>query len=343
MAAEVLFYTDLALGCAAGFGFILAWSRRYLNVPGSSVRAEVLPAGMVIGAALLGVAPLLGRAIVGSGDAYHYALQAADYIAQVKAGVFPVLVGQSAYGFNGNIHTLRTAPYYVHLCGLIQLCAAGQLSVYRVQALAAIASALGGAVTAWLAVRTYAPDERLRSALLAALYVTAPGVFGALLGRDMYATYMTLPWIPLVALGAVQCAGRDRPIGPLLLLTGALALVWYAHPPTGVLLAPVAVGAVVARMVVGPHRINFLLALVPVAAGFLLLTAYLFNSVDSMALSYRTGVTAETGESVVTTLPGLWPGLLLPVSALGGAAHATLLKLERKLSPVGPAFPSLIK
>ena len=310
----------LLTGFAGGIAvaFMLLWSRRYFSRDGFRPAPEILCALIAVAGALASVLPLLGEKVVGSGDAYHYALQAADFSTQVRRGIFPVLIGQSPYAFNGNIHTLRTAPYYVHLCGLIDLIAQGQLTAFRIEALAAILSALGGAVGLWLAVRSFVTRARLIPALLAILYVTAPGIAGALFGRDMYATYMTLPWIPLVILAAAQCLDRDRPIAPLMLMTGALAVVWYAHPPTAALLSPFAAAVVVYRLIRGPDRTVFLVAAVPVAASFVILVSYLFYSVAAMQLSYRTGGAAQDGESVYTVLPRLWPGLLKPIQLTGG-------------------------
>ena len=146
----------LLTGFAGGIAvaFRLLGSRRYFSRDGFRPAPEILCALIAVAGALASVLPLLGEKVVGSGDAYHYALQAADFSTQVRRGIFPVLIGQSPYAFNGNIHTLRTAPYYVHLCGLVDLIAQGRLTPFRVEALAAILSALGGAVGLWLAVRS---------------------------------------------------------------------------------------------------------------------------------------------------------------------------------------------
>jgi hypothetical protein len=224
---------------------------------------------------------------IGAGDAYHYALQAADFDAQVKAGVFPVLVGQSIFGLNGNIHTLRTAPYYVHLCGAIYCITDGLVSPYGIQDLAAIVSALAGAAMAWLAIRTLAPSERVLSALLAVLYISASGVTGRLLVSDMYASYMASPWIPLVLLGAVQCVEHRDIRGPAFLTAWALAMTWYAHPPTGILLLPVLFLAGLIRLVRGPDRVADLGTALTAAAGFAVMAWYLLYSVKSLKLDYN--------------------------------------------------------
>ncbi len=46
---------------------------------------------------------------IGAGDCYCYSLQLADFLTQVRHGVYPVFVGQSEWAFNGNIQTVRTA------------------------------------------------------------------------------------------------------------------------------------------------------------------------------------------------------------------------------------------
>jgi len=317
MSPQVVFQAALVAGALAAVGGIFAWSRWRAPREGFKPLPEALCALVAVLSALAATRPYLQPAAVGAGDAYHYALQAADFDAQVDAGVFPVLVGQSAYGFNGNIHTLRTAPYYVHLCGALDRMTAGKLSPYALQNLAAVLTALAAAASMFLVVRTLKPSGALLPALLAGLYVTAPGVAGPLLGRDMFATFMAMPWIPLVVLGSVQCVEARRIGGPLALAVGALALVWYAHPPTGILLCPVLVLAVVLRFVRGPERALVLASATLAAIGFLVLTAYLLRSVESMRLGYMGPEEATNGLSVISELPLLWPGLLLPVTGAG--------------------------
>lgn len=275
---------------------------------------------LALAGALAAMNPLLRTSATGSGDAYHYALQAADFTTQLRAGVFPVLVGQSFYGFNGNIHTLRTAPYYVHACGLVDLLTWHHLTAFALQNLVALLTALAATTSAYLAVRLLLPARRLAAALLALLYLTAPGVAGSLLGRDMYATFMAVPWLPWVLWSALQCLEREDARGPLALLTGTLALVWYAHPPLAILLSGAVGLALVLRFVRGPHRARWLVQIATAAVGFLLLTVFLFSSVQSMELGYIATNVERSGQEVSKSLPGLWPGLLQPLTDRGNDA-----------------------
>jgi hypothetical protein len=309
---------------AACFGFAaIAWQvlRRQQQAEVGTLRQEVPALALAQLCALAGLLPVLGTSWFGAGDAYHYALQAADFITQLRAGIFPVLVGQSVFGLNGNIHTLRTAPYYVHLCGLLDLLTWHQLTAFALQNLAAAVTALGGVTSALLAIRLLRPTPRWIAALLAAVYITAPGVAGPLLGRDMYAAFMTLPWLPLVVLASVQCVERHRVFGPLSLLTTALALTWYAHPPTAILFSPVPLLAGLFRLLRGPDRGRFLAASLCALAAFVLLVGYLIYSVRSMQLGYSgTDAAANAVKDVIAGLTKLWPGMWNRVTPDGNAA-----------------------
>ena len=43
----------------------------------------------------------------------------ADYLEQLRAGIFPVWIGQTEYAFNGAFFPLRLAPGFQHLGGIV--------------------------------------------------------------------------------------------------------------------------------------------------------------------------------------------------------------------------------
>ncbi len=217
----------LLVGLVAGLG-VLRLVRALRPRP-----ADLAWLAALVPVALLAVRPYLGDALVGAGDAQHYALQAADFAAQARAGGLPVLVGQSEYAFNGGVHTLRTAPYFTHLAGLLDALTARRLSPVALQNLAVATTALLAAWAAYAAALLASGGRRAVAAALAALYVLSPATVGPPLLHDMFATYMAMPWIPLAWAGIVESLRRDgHPAAPPL-AAGALALTWYAHSPLG--------------------------------------------------------------------------------------------------------------
>jgi hypothetical protein len=197
--------------------------------------------------ALFSVSSYVGDAIVGAGDSQHYALQVADFVAQSRAGVMPVLAGNSAYAFNGNIHTLRTAPYFTHFAGLIDAVTLHRLAPVQLQNLAVCGTSMLAAIAAYFAALHASGRRRVVSWLLAALYVLSPALVTPLCLNDMFATYMAAPWLVLVWFGlAGLVSGRD-PRTSSLIGAGALAMTWYAHSPLG------AWATVVAAVTVGLH------------------------------------------------------------------------------------------
>jgi hypothetical protein len=187
----------------------------------------------IAAAATYAMGPFLGPRFYGAGDAYDYLLQVSDYVTQLRLGIWPVFVGQSDFAFNGSIHTLRTAPAYTHLAGLIDLATGRILSFSILQKLTLFGSLLGAAWSMDLAVRRLLGESRANAAAaLAALYVLSPGVLAPLYLGDMDATFMTLPWMPWLVVGLVEigeAAGRWRGWCAWAVGTGGL---WWAHAPT---------------------------------------------------------------------------------------------------------------
>src|SRR5271157_5774816 len=75
-------------------------------------RTKALPVLILFAAGTYAAAPFLRSTYVGTGEAYNYNLSIADAVTQFRAGVFPVLVGQTEFAFNGRIHPVRTAPLF---------------------------------------------------------------------------------------------------------------------------------------------------------------------------------------------------------------------------------------
>ncbi len=269
--------------------------------------------------------PFVSGGRVGAGDAYYYGLQMADALTQFRNGVFPVLIGQTQFAFNGNM-LVRMAPYYFHLGGLLDVLTGRGLSPFALSNLCVVASAIGGATSAYAAVRILAPEWRPGAMLLASLYVLSPGTGAVeLIGFDLVATYMVLPWLPLFWLGMANSLQLLDDTQPLILSAGALALIWYAHPAIGLWLLPFFAGVQALRfLLVGCHRGNLRRPILA-AAAFAWLIAYLLVSVQSLHLAFSLiahyrdplAIPRIIFGNLQAAWPGLWRPLEFPVGTLG--------------------------
>jgi hypothetical protein len=280
-----------------------------------SWRAEAAGLLAVQALAVWLVAAFFTSGHLGAGDSYHYGLQLADFITQLRHGVFPVFVGQSEFGFNGNIHTLRTAPYYVHLGAAFHVLTGGRLPVYALQNLCVIFSAVGGVTSAYAAVRVLAPAWRAAAAALAALYILCPALLGSLIGMDMYATFMTLPWLPFFWMGLVGILTESDDTRARIIATAALVLVWYAHPAVGLWLTPFWVIAIGVHSVRGDQGYRRFIRPLLAAATLGWLLTYLVVSVQTLELTYSNVRFGSAPFSIVNNLRAAWPSAWLPVVA----------------------------
>jgi len=308
----------LALLYGAGLGTLarLAWLRavRCSRAPWS----EALRGAGLTAAGLALALPLLVPALVGGGDALHYALRLADFIAQVRQGVFPVLIGQTDFAFYGDMHPLRTAPYFPYAGGLLNFLTAGALPAYAVQNLVLALHLLAAGFAAYGAALALTPRQPWQAWLLALLYLTCPGILALLYGGDMVISWMALPWLPLLFLGAIQAVRQPHRPGWLAWMAATLAALWLAHAGIAfwatLAAAPFAFAAIVRRWN-GPRSLW-----APAGAGvwFLLLAAYEFASVLLLRIPADPNRhLAIAHGAVLDSLRHGWTGFLHPVSPSG--------------------------
>ncbi|HVT73225.1 MAG TPA: hypothetical protein VHD61_08820 [Lacunisphaera sp.] len=193
--------------------------------------ADLLALVLLIPVALGAVAPYLGASLVGAGDSRFYALQVADFVTQARQGVAPVFVGQSGYGFNGNINSVRTAPYLTHLAGLLDLGTGRRLPFVALLNLTVVASAVLAAWFAYGVACAASGGRRLAAWLLAVVYVTSAACLSPLLGSDMFATFMTAPWLVVGWHGLARLLQGTEDRAPQVLTAIAAAMLAYAHAP----------------------------------------------------------------------------------------------------------------
>jgi len=207
------------------------------------------------GAATYAVWPFLDAQFSGAGDAYDYSLQVADYVSQLRSGIWPIFVGQSAYGFIGTVHTLRTAPAFTHLAGLCDVLTLRGLSFLAVLKLTLFMAGVGGGLSMYLVGRRIlGAGQANAAAALAALYLWSPGVLAPLYLSDMYATFTAIPWLPWVMAGLIRISERpDRSEGWIWWGLGMGGL-WWSHAPTA--MWALLVSGLILGLAWRPHRIR---------------------------------------------------------------------------------------
>jgi hypothetical protein len=263
-------------------------------------------------AALFAVHPYVRSALLGAGDALSYSLTVADFRAQRIAGIFPVLIGQSRFAFNGNFQPLRNAPLFPHLSWAIDVLSRGTLNAFALENLAVLASMLGAVLGCYGALRISSPRNAWLALGLAVLYGLCPGVLAPLYGGDMYITFMTLPFIPWFVLSLERSSASPERAWPWALQGAALAAMWLGHPPVAVwatLLAALSALFILLR----DRRWEIVGRMTAAPAALVLLSAYLAVSVYSLRLPVLSAANAlpqidykvekERAEWVRTFLP----------------------------------------
>jgi hypothetical protein len=315
---------NLSWGQAAALGVLLALSlfasRWLLSIAKGSkglTRADGLRWSLLMVLAAYAIHPYVRCALVGAGDAYHYAISAADFVGQVKAGVFPVFIGQTRFAFNGGIHTLRTAPYFTHVCGLLDFLTVHSLAPFALCNLAILFSAVMAALGAYAAALLFAPSRPWIGLALGALYILSPAILAPLFEEDMIATFMAAPMIPWLMLGIALAADDADGWRPWLFQATALAGLWWAHPPLAFWATALCAGATlvlfVHRRITRPNLARIAMA----AILFALLSAYEFASVLTLRLPPGPDSQATGAATILGIVKGNWRAAFEPLSSGG--------------------------
>jgi hypothetical protein len=225
--------------------------------------------------------PFATSRLIGAGDAYWYANMLADFVTQLRAGVFPIFVGQSEYAFNGAVYPLRVAPLYQHLGGLIDLVTGHTLGFYTLQHLTVIVCGVAGIYSAYSVLCRISPDRRWPAMGLSILYLSCPGILGTIYAQDQYMTWMTVPLAPWVAYGIARSFSSDNWISQLA-LAAPLAALWWAHSPIALWFTGIAVLSQLVRLVLVHRGRSPLFRCILGFAVFLLLAHYPFVSLAEL-------------------------------------------------------------
>lgn len=176
------------------------------------------------------VSPFFHAGGIGTGDAHWYAVMLADYVQQIRSGVFPVWVGQTEFAFNGAISPLRFAPWYQLSGGLLDILTGGALSPLALRNALVVLHGGAAALGAYLCLRRILAAHANFALLLALVYAFCPGYLAPLLAGDQFMTYLTVPFLPVVCFGLHQVAHERRASGDRWVTVG-LAGLWLAHAP----------------------------------------------------------------------------------------------------------------
>ncbi len=318
-----------ALALAAALGYPLAGLFiRAARLTGST-RGEAFRWTLLLVFAFAVIHPFATQGLVGGGDALHYVKQVADVIEQVRAGEFPVFVGQSSHAFNGDIHPLRTAPYLQQLGLVIDLVTGGNLNAFSVQNLAVVGSFLAAIFALYLSLIELAPSRAWLAWMFTLTFATSPAILALAFSGDMIASWMTLPFLPLLFLCLLKLS-KDAPSGGWLAgAAAAAAAVWMAHAPIAVW-TTLAASLIGLCWLVGPDGKSQRLVM---AAGatvvFAILAGYLFASVKLLEIPPDPNlVAATTNGTIMQQLKIGWSGIFRPASET-----ATSLVHDLQLSP----------
>lgn len=265
---------------------------------------------LAVGAsATFAVLPFYFSGAVGSGDAHWYTVMLSDFITQLRAGVFPVWVGQSQYAFNGAVSPLRYAPGFQYFGGCLDLLTARGLEPTALKnAILAVVAVLGG-YSAYACLRPIAKGAPWVAAALSILWVIGPGQLAPLMTGDQYMTFMTLPFAPLALHGCWRvCQVGDRK-GALLIAIG-LAGLWNCHSPVALWFTLIAACIYVSAAVGRRSWKQEPAMILSMAAAFAVLGALPFVSV--FTLDNQVNI-ISSGSAAALSIRNNFPGNFLPI------------------------------
>lgn len=218
-------------GATAGLGLIFRLLHRVLSTGEGDWPEYLRLASLGVGATWL-FYPYFTSELMGGIDARWYGFVMMDALTQVRAGIFPVLIGQGEFMYNGAVHPYLTAPYYHNLGIAIDWMTGRIFTPLLIQHLVVIVTAILAALVCYVCLALLAPRRRWLAWMLALLYVSGPVTLLYIYASEMYMTFTALAWLPLVIYGNVRLIQRNDRAGVHCLAVG-LSLVCVCHAPVG--------------------------------------------------------------------------------------------------------------
>jgi hypothetical protein len=256
--------------------------------------------------------------LVGGGDAHHYAQQLADSATQFRQGEYQLFVGQSSFAFNGDIHPLRTAPYFSYLGAALSIITGPTFAPTAVQNLMIVLSLCGGVAALYVLLTRLRPSAGWPAFWLTIAFASCPGVLALVYSGDMVASWLTLPWLPLVFYATIRCWHAPDPLPAFCLLAGSLALVWLAHPPIAFWTSVLVALPLIARSIVRWESGRGLWLIAACTECCLVLCSYVFVSVHTLEMPTDPNLVAcVRSGGVLEILRTSWAGLGRPIDPTG--------------------------
>lgn len=260
--------------------------------------------------------PFATSRMYGAGDALWYEHMLADFVIQLRHGIFPIFVGQTEYAFNGAVYPLRVCPMYQHLAGLLDLLTGRTLGFIALQHLTVIVCGVFGIYASYFTLCKMAPGRRWSAAALAILYLSCPGILGAIYTQDLYMTWMTVPLAPLAVYGIVRTFRQDD-MASQVWLAAPLAALWWAHTPIALWFTFIAAISQLVRLACVRHSLNPFKRAILGALIFTVLAQYPFVSVAEIRAPGATNSvvgTLDRPEKLMGFVRGVFPAVLKPLS-----------------------------
>lgn len=284
-----------------------------------SAGAESLRLAIVVAVSVFLYQPLAYTTLHGTGDALWYATMLADMLEQVRHGIFPVWSGQSIYQFNGAIYPLRVAPAFHYIGAGFDLLSLRTLNAIAVQNLMLTSWGILAAITAYVSLAALRPVSRNVAVCGAILFAACPGVMSVVYNTDLFMSWMTIPFLPIVFYALVR-SFQNRSVHLAIGFGAALGFMWWGHTPIALWTTIVAAVMQVLRLLKGPKDFTELRFLAFAAVAFLAVAAYPIISV--LAFPPEHGVNAAgfqraTAENIVYFLRSVFPAVLLPIQKNG--------------------------
>jgi hypothetical protein len=257
--------------------------------------------------------------LTGAGDSLWYSMMLADMVTQVRAGVFPVWMGQSITQFNGAIYPLRIAPGFHYLGALFDLLTLRALGVIALQNLMLTMVGIGTLFSAYFGLVVLVPGRRWLAAGMATLFFACPGVLGMAYKSDLFMSWMTLPWVAVAWFATLRSFRRDS--YPTMLLLGAsLGLCWWGHSPIALWMTLIAGAAQAIRLAVRGRSPAAWLGALAGAGLFAAIAAYPIGSV--LLYPPEPGLKVDafqraSGETIAFFVHQVFPQVLLPLNPGG--------------------------
>ena len=241
----------------------------------------------VLRVVLLGLAttvtyvPFYHAGTIGAGDAHWYRLMLADYITQLRAGVFPVWIGQSEYAFNGSTAPLRIAPLFQHEGGLLDLLTFRRLTATALCNLTLVVNTLALTYAIFICLRVMIPARPWLRTVLTLFAILSPALLAPIYSGDQYMTFVALPWLPLVLLGIWRLGVETGRRGTIEIALG-LGMMWWGHAPMAMWATVASAAAWIWHRGLHIHKIDTWRGVLLGAAVFLSIGAYPFLSATSL-------------------------------------------------------------